>query len=68
MTSPAQTPGCLPAGFDMDSMLTPAQFCTWQNVSRQWFSSRLRLLPGVCKHSRQMVRIHPRTYLAAKPK
>lgn len=57
-----QLPGCLPQGFNLDSMLTVEEFCIWQRVSREWFTDRPRL-KGVAKQTRQMVRIHPRTYL-----
>ncbi len=61
----AQILGCLPKGFGLDSMLTPDQFCVWQQVSRDWLAARARVLPGVVAHSRKNVRIHPRNYLAA---
>lgn len=61
-----QKPGCLPKGFNLDSMLTPDQFCVWQQVKRDWFKARIHTLPGVVAHSRKMVRIHPRTYLEKK--
>lgn len=63
-----QLPGCLPFGYDLDSMLTPEQFCIWQQVSRDWFAARKDKLPGVIEHTREMVRIHPRTYLEKSTK
>ena len=63
MNSPEQQRGCLPKGYDLDSMLTPDQFCAWQQVSREWFGSRIGILPGVIRESRKAIRIHPRTYL-----
>lgn len=63
MSTPQQLPGCLPRGFTIDSMLTPDQFCIWQQVGRAWFKARRKKLPGVKIHSREMIRIHPRTYL-----
>lgn len=68
VVSRGQLPGCLPSGHDLDSMLTPEQFCTWQDVTRDWFSARKNNLPGVVIHSRKMVRIHPRTYLERSTK
>lgn len=62
-TTPKQISGCLPEGYDLDSMLTPDQFCLWQQVGRDWFGARVRQLPGVIRESRKQVRIHPRTYL-----
>lgn len=47
----------------LDALLTPEQFCAWAGVSREWFASRVDRLPGVIRHSRQNIRIHPRTYL-----
>lgn len=59
----SQLPGCLPPGADLDTLLTPEEFCTWQRCGRNWFSARKHSLAGVINHSRDMVRIHPRTYL-----
>jgi len=58
-----QKPGCLPPGFDLDSMLTPEQFCIWQGVSRDWLSARVETMKGIIAHSRQVIRIHPRSFL-----
>jgi hypothetical protein len=58
-----QLPGCLPSGATLDTLLTPDEFCIWQRCCRKWFSARRHGLPGVIAHSRDMVRIHPRTYL-----
>lgn len=58
-----QLPGSLPRGCTLDSLLTPEQFCLWQSVGRAWFIARRKRLPGVIIHSREMVRVHPRTYL-----
>lgn len=49
----------------LDRLLTPDQFCAWAGVGRRWFSARVDRLPGVVMHSRQFIRVHPRTYLAA---
>lgn len=58
-----QLPGCLPTGYDLDSMLTPEQFCIWQQCSREWLGANKSVLPGIVSHSREMLRVHPRTYL-----
>jgi hypothetical protein len=65
----AQLPGCLPCGFDLDSMLTVEQFAVWQgrSVSSARKSVAARM-PGVVRESRECVRIHPRTYLEARLK
>lgn len=59
-----QIPGCLPLGYDLDSLLTPSEFCVWQRKTLRWFSARRESLPGVCIRSRKHVRIHPRTFIA----
>lgn len=58
-----QLPGSLPRGATLDTLLTPEEFCVWQRCCRKWFASRRHSLQGVIAHSRDMVRIHPRTYL-----
>lgn len=58
-----QLPGCLPAGYDLDSMLTREEFCIWQRVKKSWLRPRLCRLPGVVRYSRKNIRIHVRTYL-----
>lgn len=63
MNPPKQIAGCLPAGYGLDSMLTPEQFCVWRGVSRRWFGANANSLPGVICESRNNKRIHPRTYL-----
>ena len=64
-----QQPGCLPQGYDLDSILTPEQFCIWWQVGKDWFSTNLPSMKGVISHSRKTVRIHPRSFLEAnKPK
>lgn len=52
-----------PVDVPLDALLTPEQFCEWAGVSREWFTARVNRLPGVIRHSRQNIRIHPRTYL-----
>ena len=63
MQPPEQISGCLPEGFNLDSMLTPKQFCRWVQKSADWFAAHRRALPGVIAHTRQAVLVHPRTYL-----
>jgi hypothetical protein len=60
---PVQRPGCLPKGFDLDSMLTPEQAATWQNLEPEWFRKHMDGMPGVRRLTRETVRIHPRSYL-----
>jgi hypothetical protein len=62
---PVQAAGGLPAGCDLDALLTPEQFAAWQQVPLATVRKRLAGMAGVVRHSRQCVRIHPRTYLAA---
>jgi hypothetical protein len=49
--------------FDVDALLTPAQFADYLQVSEAWVRRRLGCLPGVIREGRKHVRIHPRTYL-----
>jgi hypothetical protein len=58
-----QSPGCLPKGFDLDSLLTPDQFAVWEQVKVRQIRERLRGLPGVIWEGQKLARIHPRTYL-----
>lgn len=68
MKSVIQIPGALPKGFDLDSLLTPEQFCVWANMDRRKFGTRARRMPGVIRENRKHVRVHPRTYLEARAK
>lgn len=63
MKAVSQKPGSLPKGATLDSLLTPDEFCTWQKCERDWFTARRHNLPGIIRHSKKHVRIHPRTYL-----
>jgi len=63
-----QVPGNLPRGATLDSLLTPEEFCIWQKCGRDWFASRSRTLPGIVRHSKKHVRIHPRSYLETSVK
>jgi len=56
--TPKQESGCLPEGYDMNSMLTPEQFCKWQQRSKGWFYRNQHSIKG-----RSMGRIHPATFL-----
>jgi hypothetical protein len=58
-----QLPGCLPKGFDLDSLLTVEQFAVWQQVAESTARAALASMNGVVRRSREWVRIHPRTYL-----
>ncbi len=51
---------------NLDELMTVEQFAAWQNCKPRWVRSRLPILPGVIRESRQHVRIHPRTYLAKR--
>ena len=64
MSAPAQKPGCLPRGYTLDSLLTPEQFAVWRQIepSTARLQIRARLFP-VVRHSRESIRIHPRTFL-----
>ena len=68
MLQPKQIPGCLPEGYDLDSLLTLEQFAIWRQVSVSTVRNELPLTKGVIKWSREDVRIHPRTHLEAHVK
>lgn len=61
--STTQLPGCLPKGCNLDSLLTPEQFCIWQQAGQDWFKRKKSKLAGVIKMGRNMTRVHPRSYL-----
>jgi hypothetical protein len=63
-----QSPGCLPKGFGLDSLLTVEQFAAWQSCKLAWVRKRIRSLPGCICESREHVRFHPRTSLEKKLK
>ena len=60
---PEQIPGCLPRGYDRDSLLTVEQFAIWRQTSIRTARAALPITKGVIRRSRQDVRIHPRGYL-----
>jgi hypothetical protein len=59
----SQRAGCLPKGFDLDSLLTPEQAARWVNVPVTYFRRHMDGKAGVRRESREMVRSHPRSYL-----
>lgn len=58
-----QTPGCLPQGYDGNSLLTLDQFAVWKQISMKTVRKRLAITPGLVKHSRKDQRIHVATHL-----
>lgn len=58
-----QIPGCLPEGFDLDSLLTVEQFAMWRQKDPRSVRDEMPLTPGRIVTSRKDIRIHPRTYL-----
>lgn len=48
---------------NLDVPMTIAEFAEFLAVDVSWVRRRLSTLPGVIRHSRKMVRIHPRLYL-----
>ena len=63
MKPPTQIPGCLPAGYDLDSLLTVEQFAAWRQVAVSTARAGLAITRGVIKRTREDIRIHPRTFL-----
>ena len=60
-----QSPGNLPDGCTLDSMLTLDQAAVWLQWRPATLKRKARTLPGISgvKHQRRM---HPRTYLETK--
>lgn len=63
MKSVRQIPGCLPRGFNLDSLLTVEQFAAWRQKCVRKVSAELPTTKGVIKRTRKDIRIHPRTFL-----
>jgi hypothetical protein len=64
----AQAPAALFAPENLEVQLTVAQFAAWQQVTERSVRRRLATMPGVIRESRELVRIHPRTYLESRLK
>lgn len=58
-----QIPGCLPEGYDENSLLTPEQFAVWTQISIRTVRNRLAITAGLVRRSRRDQRIHVKTYL-----
>ncbi len=58
-----QIPGCLPRGYNLDSLLTPEQFAVWQQIAESTVRAMLPTMKGVITRTRKNIRIHPRTFL-----
>jgi hypothetical protein len=65
---PKQIPGCLPQGYDQDSLLTVEQFALWRQLAVSTVRAMIPTMKGVLRRTREDVRIHVRTYLAANVK
>lgn len=68
MKTVPQIPGCLPKGFNPDSLLTVEQAAVWMQMAESTLRSRLAAMPGVIRESRESILIHPRTYLEIRLK
>ena len=53
---------------NLDSLMTPKEFAEWIGQSERWVRARLGKLPGVIRESREVIRIHPRTYIEKRTK
>ena len=42
-----QIPGCLPQGYDLDSLLTPEQFAVWRQLAESTVRAMLPTMKGV---------------------
>jgi hypothetical protein len=58
-----QTPGCLPDGYDEDSLLTLEQFALWKQLKPKTVLKRLPLFPRLIRHSKRDIRFHVKTHL-----
>jgi hypothetical protein len=58
-----QVAGCLPEGYNLDSLLTVEQFAVWRQISEKTARKYLPILPGVGGHTKRNKFIHPRTFL-----
>ena len=62
-SKPKQIPGCLPKGYNLDSLLTVEQFAIWRQKSLQRVRHQIPITKGVVGYTQQDRRIHPRTFL-----
>lgn len=58
-----QKVGCLPDGYDENSLLTLPQFAKWKQISLKTVRKRLPFTPGLIRHSRKDQRVHVGTHL-----
>lgn len=58
-----QRPGCLPEGYDENSLLTLPQYARWKQISLKTVRKRLPFTPGLIRHSRKDQRVHVGTHL-----
>jgi hypothetical protein len=58
-----QRPGCLPEGYDENSLLTLPQFAMWKQISLKTVRKRLPFTPGLIRHNRKDLRVHVKTHL-----
>ena len=63
VVSRGQLPGCLPPGYDLDSLLTVEQFAIWRQKSVERVRNELPITKGVVGFTQKDKRIHPRTFL-----
>jgi len=63
-TNIPQIPGCLPQGYDENSLLTLPQFAKWKQISLKTAKKRWPITPGRVQHSIRDRRVHVKTYLA----
>ena len=63
---PRQIPGCLPLGYDLDSLLTVEQFALWWQVAVRTARAALPITKGVLRGPGEDVRIHPRNHLGTQ--
>ena len=63
-TNTVFSPLTTPKTINLDDLLTISQFADWRQISIETARNQIKAgIPGVIKHSKQDIRIHPRTYL-----
>lgn len=68
MSTTTQTPGNLPPGMTLDSMLTVEETAVWLGLSVRTVQDQVRCgrIPALAGSQNQPRRIHPRTVLAKR--
>ena len=63
-TNVPQLPGCLPDGYNENSLLTMEQYAIWKQLSVRTVRKRIPRIAGFVQGSRRDQRVHVKTHLA----